>query len=314
LPNEEDAVVAAPWGGAETMELTGNTLRILSVNLNYTSGSSYLDLEAGKVFPVDSTMVRARLDLLADFVKEQRIDVLLLQEVDFGSRFAGNVKQAEYLAHKLRYGYIARSRVWKHPYLPYPNPLEEPMLGPVDVGVAVVSRVKLAWNRRFALPPVAPGNWWQTTFAPQFCVQEVEISVGNSPLKLFNVLLTSGNILERERQARQLAGIAIRESNGNSILAGTFHASPADVRIAQQKKRVDQTLALVRHNMNFELPVTDREILDSPNIYSTFTVDGTPVMADYIFSEKGVRIAKTELMKMPPDITPHSGWLVEVIL
>jgi endonuclease/exonuclease/phosphatase family metal-dependent hydrolase len=314
LPSEEAKIALAPWGNTDEVPEAPQVLRLLSLNLNYAAGEKHLDLEGGELRTLSRSDVEARLERLAVQVRELDVDVLLLQEVDFGSEFAGGLDQAEYLARRLKYGYIGRVRTWMHPYLPFPDPIGRRMLGPVDSGMAVISRVPMVSILRLALPPATLLNWWQTTFAPQYCLQMAELSVGGESLRVFQTYLAGTRAFDRERQAREVARLMNQQSFGDSVLVGTLNAAPEDVRDVRKDVRREHTISLIRHRMNFASLIPDLDMLKAPETYATFR-DGTRTrLIDYLLPEKGRQIGRNELVDPPKDLTPHRGWLFEIPL
>ncbi len=313
LDSESEEIRLANWGGAEESWPDRPELRIFSLNLNYAAGSSHLDLESGELRLLDRAAVTSRLDRLAEQVLELDVDVLMLQEVDFNSEYGGHLDQAEYLARRLRYGYLARAYSWKHPYAPFPDPFHSEMLGPMESGMAVIARVPILESSRFSLPGAVFGNWWQTTFAPTYCLHMVELAARDEELRLFQTHLTNGKTLDRERQGRKVAQLVGRETLGKSLLVGTFGAKPPDIREASPSTERDNTVSLVRHRMNFQAPVNDFDLLDDP-ANATFVDDQGSRVIDYVLPEKGLRVTELEVVDAPEDVTPHRGILIEITL
>ena len=303
-----------PWASPQSMELRSDALRILSLNLNHAAGSEARDLEHGELFVVSEQNVTGILAALVLLAKEERIDVLLLQGIDFASANTAMLDQAEYLARELKFGYVARARVWKHPFLPFPDPLERRVIGETDTGLAVISRVPLFGAQRFALHQEKLDNWWASTFAPAYGLLKVELAASGKHLFLYNTAFTSGDLLTRERQARETARVIGQTSNGKGILAGTLFAQPVR-RKPGEKGRLDCSLDLVRHRLNFAPLFSDSELFRSPEEFVTFTgKDGRNKTYDYVLPEKGVRISEWKILDLPSPLSAHRPILVEVIL
>ncbi len=303
-----------PWASPQSMELKSDSLRILSLNLNHAAGPEARELESGEQFQVSEQGVTGTLSALVALAKEEKIDVLLLQGIDFASANTAMLDQAEYLARELKFGYVARSRNWKHPFLPFPSPWERKMIGETDTGLAVVSRVPLFGAQRFALPQEKLDNWWNSTFASGHGVLKVELAASGKHLFLYNVALTAGKVLARERQARETARVIGQTSNGKGILAGTFYAQPVR-RKEGDTARLDCSLDLVRHRLNFKPLFTDSDLHKAPGDYVTFVgKDGRGKTFDYVLPEKGVRISEWKILDLKSPISAHKPILVEVIL
>jgi endonuclease/exonuclease/phosphatase family metal-dependent hydrolase len=316
LASEKDEVKLGPWAGPEEVDDSRATLRVLSLNLNYGAGARPMNLEDGEFWALAPGKVGERLDAVVALGRELDVDVLLLQGVDFGSHFAGGTDQAEHLARKLKFGYLSRARMWKHPHLPYPDPLGGKMVGPVDMGLAIVSRFPLLTANRYDLPQAARENWWKSTFSPHFCLQHGKISVRSKYVHLFNSQFTSvDDDLERERQARQVAALISQESGGDGFLAGTFYAEPKRTIDIKEGRRPDYTLDLLRHKLNFQPVYTDVEALADPGKFATFSAEGLETAIwDYLLPEKGLTVGSWRTVEMEDPISPHKPIFVEFVL
>lgn len=316
LDSEKEEVKLAPWAGTGEVDTSRATLRVLSLNLNYGAGIRPMNIEGGEFWSLAPGKVNQRLDAVVALARKLDVDVLLLQGVDFGSRFAGGTDQAEYLARKLKFGYLSRARMWKHPHLPYPNPLGGEMVGPVDMGLAMVSRLPLLTANRYALPQAARENWWKSTFSPHFCLQHGKFSARSKYIHLFNSQFTSvDDDLERERQARQVAALISQESGGDGLLAGTFYAQPKRTSDIREGRRPDYTLDLLRHKLNFQVLFTDVEASAAPGKFSTFTAKGRDAAIwDYLLPEKGLTVGSWRIVDMEEPVSPHKPIFVEFVL
>ncbi|MBM4353366.1 MAG: hypothetical protein FJ109_06140 [Deltaproteobacteria bacterium] len=312
MPRENLDVEAGEWAAAGSSVLAEDRLRILSLDLDYGAGAVGSRPEDAEVGRTDADAVTATLDRLAALALERSADVLVLQRVDFGSEYAGNVDQAGYLARKMGWGYVVRSRIWKHSYLPFPNPLGGEMLGHVDLGHAIVSRIPVIEAARFALPPVRLDNWWMTTFAPAYNVAGAVLLTRGRQILVFDAALTCGDLEVREAQAREVAQILNRESTGNAVLALSLCAPPRDLK-ATGKGRLDYSLDLVRYRRNLQTPFADRDaLLDGARWGTHVLPDGTLAVHDYLLPEKGYILKSFEVLAPEPPVSSHRPLLLEV--
>jgi len=312
LPRESLPVEAGEWAAAEGSVLAEDRLRILSLDLDYGAGPAGSRPEEGDAAHPGAAGVTEALDRLAALALEQRADVLLLQRVDFGSEFSGELDQADYLARKLGWGYVVRSRTWKHSFLPYPLPLAGKVLGRVDLGHAVVSRIPIIEAARFSLPPEGLDNWWASTFAPAYNALGAVLLTRGRQLLVFDAALTCGQLKSRESQARDVARILNQESTGSAIVALSLCASPRDMKAAG-KGRLDYSLDLVRYRRNLQTTAPDREALLAPETWGTHVLpDGTLALHDYLMPEKGLLLRSFQVLAPEPPISSHRPLLLEV--
>jgi len=312
LPREGLEVETGEWAAAESSDLSGDLLRVISLDLDYGAGSGGSDPEFGDARHWGAEQSTAALDRLAALVLEQKGDVLLLQRVDFGSEFAGGTDQAGYLARKLGWGYVVRSRTWKHSYLPYPYPLSGSLLGRTDLGHAVVSRVPIIDAARFSLPTEQLENWWMSTFAPSYNVLGAVLLARGKQVLLFDAALTCGQLRAREAQARDVARILNQESTGNAVVALSLCAPPRNLKLAG-KVAADNSLDLVRYRRNLQTPFSERDALAAPETWGTHRLaDGTLVLHDYLMPEKSLKLRSFQVLKPEPPLSSHRPLLLEV--
>jgi len=312
-PVEDIAPEMKPWATAEGTQLKTDVVRIMSLNLNHGAGNS-LPLESGFVRKVPEKEVEARLDALVELVQRERVDVLALQGVDFGSALTGGVDQVEYLASKLRFGYMVKARTWKHPYLPFPDPLAGPVVGEVDSGLAVISRLPVGDAERYSLPDETMDSWWQTAFASHYALLKVDLSSRGRHLVLFTTALTQGAANARESQAREAGRLVADNGGGKGLLAGSLFSGPV-FRKEGMTGPMDVSYNLVRSRRNFVPLYSDWDAVANPARYATrFTGDGPGDISDHILPEHGVRVARWSIVTGAELISAHRPMLAEVVL
>lgn len=315
-PEASESIKVEPreWASPQSMEMTTESVRILSLNFNHGAGPDYRAVEQGDSLPVAPEAVKERLDRLAQLVLDERVDVVVLQGVDFESEYSGSLDQVEYLASKLKWGYVIKARSWRHPYLPFPEPLDGKIIGKVDMGLAIVSRFALFNTERFSLPRETLDDWWKTTFAPNYCLLKTELTLGGKKLFVYNTELTAGAQADRERQAREVATIISQTSNGRGLLAGTFWAEPKVKGMKPENGHADCTLDLIRHRMNFNSLYKDWEVGKDRQAFVTFTDNsGAARVVDYVVPERKLEVHRWQRLQVDPPISAHTPLLVEVL-
>ena len=312
-PTIDLKVEVTPWASSDVALSTG-VLRILSVNLNFGLGSMHIDVEGGEVTTVQPSQVHEQLDLLVKLARELNVDVLALQDVDFGSKFAGGEDQTAYLARELRFGYVVRSINWKHPYLPYPSPLSGKIMGKVDAGLAILSRYPLTDAQRFSLDSPKRANWWKSSFAPGYSVLSAHVVAGEKDHVLYVTSLSRSDVVVRERQATEVAEVIQRSSNRSGILAVSAYTG-FPVLDDPEGERPDCTLDLIRGKLNFSDLFQEWEARANPRDFGTFEdPQGDLIMADYVFPEKDVVIKEWKILHPSQAFSTHRPILVAVSL
>ena len=130
-------------------------LKILSWNIGYGGLDKDADffMDGGKmVNPVDRNHVENNLKEITKFLKEQKADFNLIQEVDRKSSRTGKINEIDYLKENLNQNYsYAQNFLCK--FVPYPMP----PIGTVDAGLAVFTEYSVLNSERYSLP--CPFKW-----------------------------------------------------------------------------------------------------------------------------------------------------------
>lgn len=122
-------------------------LRVMDWNIKFGGGriDFFFDCFGDRVL-MDRSEVVANLEGLAAEIREVDPDVLFLQEVDVNSKRSAFVDQVAWLLDHTELRYGAYASQWRADYVPSDG------LGPMDDGVAILSRWPLHEATRLALP------------------------------------------------------------------------------------------------------------------------------------------------------------------
>lgn len=129
-------------------------LRVLTWNIAYARGTNP-DNDANEV-PSKAEAER-RLKAMGEPLRQQHVDVVLLQEVDFASRRSRYLDQLASLARNAGLRYSARALSWKARWVPHPLWPPHKQYGRMLGGGGVLSRYPIERNR-VLLHPKPPEN------------------------------------------------------------------------------------------------------------------------------------------------------------
>ncbi|VEN75224.1 Endonuclease [Candidatus Desulfarcum epimagneticum] len=224
---QEEPVVCP--AGAPLLE-PGQTVKVLSWNVQFMAGNqnNHFFFDDGKdPWPPRET-IDAVIQRVADVIRDENPDILLLQEVDHGAERTFHEDQLRRLLEKLPEDYACHSSAfyWKAAFVPHPS-----IMGSVGMKLSIVSRYKIDKTFRHALSPIPTDSFILRHLKPKRAAHEALMPVrGGAPLHVINVHLTAfakGTDVQK-RQAAQVTGIldAVGKRGRAGFAAGDFNLTP----------------------------------------------------------------------------------------
>jgi len=140
----------------------GQSIKLYNQNVQFMAGKKYVffyDLpnNNGPDERPSSADIQTTLNGLADAIKQQNPDVILLQEVDDGAKRSDHADQLAQLLTLLPNDYAchASSTYWKASYVPHPR-----IMGAVGTKLSIISKYKItaATRKQLSLIPQDPIN------------------------------------------------------------------------------------------------------------------------------------------------------------
>lgn len=124
-----------------------NHLTVMTWNVKFGAGriDVFFDCHGDRVL-LEAKEVYGTLDGLVAKINQVNPDVILLQEIDRGSKRVAYIDQVRYLLDRTRHNYGAYAAQWKADYIPSDG------IGSVDSGNAILSRYPILEAERLALP------------------------------------------------------------------------------------------------------------------------------------------------------------------
>jgi len=216
-PGPDEARPAPPTG----------PLRVVVWNVQYGAGHGQLFFyDGGKAVSVPRTTVETTLEGIADTLTRLDADVVLLQEVDRGSRRTHFIDQHAWLARALPYPWHASTPYHQARFVPAPA---HEMLGRVDMHLSVFSRLPLLPGTRVALPLLRE-PWVRQLFNLRRALMVVPVRWEGLPVALCHTHLSAfshGDGTVPRQLARIRVELAAAERAGMPwLLAGDFNALP----------------------------------------------------------------------------------------
>ena len=128
----------------------GATFKLLMWNIQYGASRNYhFFYDGGTDVSVSEAHVSETMDALTKVIRTHNPDIVLLQEVDRGSRRTNHVDQLVELLKQLDYPDYVSTSYHKVPFVPHPT--WEP-IGKVDMQLSVLSKFRIDSASRYQLP------------------------------------------------------------------------------------------------------------------------------------------------------------------
>ena len=196
-------------------------LSVLTYNLGYCNDSADSDffMDGGKRTRIESKdKVIRNMKGIEQNIKNNKSDVVFLQEVDEKSKRAYGVNEVKYLSDNLNgSNYFAKNFSCK--YIPYPFP---DMIGGVEAGIVTVSPYKVSDAKRYSLPVAFKYPIRVCQMKRCLLVERVKIKNSDKELVLVNLHMEAYDDGEgKKKQTKVLTDFLNKEyKKGNYCIAG----------------------------------------------------------------------------------------------
>ena len=256
--------------------------------------------------------IEASLQRMGEAIRAQGADIVLLQEVDFGSKRSFDLDEGAVLARASGLRYFAPAVSWRANYIPFPYWPVSAHFGHMKSGGGLLSRFPIL-NAEVQLLPKPPKNLFIYNWFYLFrFLQRAEVQVGDERIQVFNMHLDAFHQDNRETQA-DLVTARIGEIRSNHvIIGGDLNTVPPEASLRhaypdepQTDHRDDTTLARFRGLVGFEAAVPKSEVEQHPERYFTFPAHAPNRQLDHLFFSPGLRVQTTTVPREVGDPSDH---------
>lgn len=253
-----------------------------------------------------------KLDAIAKVIRSAKVDFALLQEVDEDSDRTYHVHQAEYLAERAGFPFIACATLWDENYLPFPFWPPEEHLGQVKAANCILSKYPISNHERLVFDKPASNPAWYNWGYIDRGAQKVTAEVGNFKVDLVNTHFEAWDIDSRHKQAKRLAKWVTHFSNP-TIIGGDFNAIPSSATKRTQFKddprddySNDETIEVFQSTLrnatsSFQIIDDDQRIKNK----FTFPASEPNRTLDYLFTLNGAQFLTTRILDWAGDASDH---------
>ena len=279
-----------------------SVVKILTWNLGFLYGQGS---EGPGYEHRDADFYKRNLDQLVKEITEWQPDIICLQEIDFESSRSHDINQAQYLAIKAGYPYVAEAVSWDANYIPFPYwPLKN-NFGRMKSGGAVLSKYPILDNNVHLLTKPTSQPWWYNLFYLHRYFQKVTVELGDKKFSIVNLHLEAFDKADRNQQAKNLVSRILSEKI--DFVAGDFNMVPPS---ATKRSRFynnddyenDPTYeTLLKGNLSEVIP--DDIYAKAESQYFTFPAWAPDRRLDYIWYKTGLKMMKAEVL--PSALSDH---------
>ena len=213
----------------------GQSIKVLNWNVQFMAGNHnnhFFYDDGTDPWPSRET-IENTLDEIANLIKQQSADIVLLQEVDDVATRTHLRDQTEALLSRLpEYKAYTQAFYWKAAYVPHPN-----INGRVGMKLVVLSKYALREATRISLPAITTDDILRRQFNLKRAMQQVRLPIeGGGELVVINTHLSafakgsSTMTLQIEKVMKHLASLG---EDAQWIIAGDFNLLPNDEAISR---------------------------------------------------------------------------------
>ena len=300
---KSDVVHVEPEGMVNNEDYP-SVIRIQTWNLGYLYGEG----SEGTTYQArDKKFYTDKMEALVAEIKASAPDILCLQEIDFDSHRSHGINQAQYLAIKAAYPYVAEAVSWEVNYIPFPYWPKSRHFGQMKSGGAILSKYPIiSHDVQFLQKPLSQ-PWWYNMFYPHRYFQQVQIELGDKKIKLINVHLEAFDKVDRKSQVQAL--VAVIKSEKIDVVTGDFNTLPPSATkkrnfpgYSKDDYENDGSYEEMEKSELLEVIPDSIYALDEVR-YFTFPSSRPDRRLDYIFYNKELKMIKAEVL--PSALSDH---------
>jgi endonuclease/exonuclease/phosphatase family metal-dependent hydrolase len=276
-------------------EMTPSVIKILTYNVSFLYGNGS---EGSGYQHRDKGFYNKALQQIASEIKSWDVDIVCLQEVDFSSSRSHYLNQAQFIAQKAGFSFVAEAPSWDSNYIPFPYwPLSN-NFGRMKSGGAIISKYPILLQEVTLLPKPSSQPWWYNLFYLHRYLQKVTIQVGDKNFKLINLHLEAFDKIDRRKQIEGLVKKVLAE--GIDVVAGDFNMVP---KSATKKSKFfnnddyenDSSYEIMLKSRLFEV-IPDEIYAKDEVMFFTYPADKPDRRLDYIWYKSGLKMMKAEVL------------------
>lgn len=303
-PTQQDAFLFQGTPAADA----GRGIKVASWNIHFGAGSTLHDARR-----FDKEHVEEQLRRIGDTLRQARVDIVALQEVDRDSQRSGHLDQLEFLRHATGLTHASFATTWDAAWVPHPvTAPPKQQYGRMWSGQAVLSRFPIIEQKRHGLAQPSRNGRLYNRFYIHRCIQELVLDLGKGRrLAILNAHLEAFDMPNRRGHARAMARLMRRLSDPGLALGDLNTVAPeAALRFGFEDEpetdfRGDDTLPALRE--------TGWSQIGGEQL--TFPAERPNRRLDYIFASPTLKVEGGEVLsETGPPASDHLPLVCDVTL
>lgn len=286
-------------------------LKVISWNIAWGYG---MGSEGTNYVPKSRQSFIDGLNSMAETIKAQNADIVLLQEVDFDSHKSHNIDQLKYLSDKLGMN-RAYAVSWDLNYLPFPYWPVSSHFKKVSSGGGILSRFPITDNKVVLWDKPKSNAWWYNIFYLFRYSQIATVRFNGKDNVIVNSHLEAFDKTNRQRQARELSQV-LKERESVLVVGGDFNTTPPEAKKQAGFEDIrddyagDSTYGIIASAPGLKDTLSLEDYRSDERKWFTFSSVSLSRKLDYIFVDENVAVKEFEVIQTPAsDHLPVSATL-----
>ncbi|MBB3699015.1 endonuclease/exonuclease/phosphatase family protein [Flammeovirga yaeyamensis] len=223
LDSSEYAKITKFNGNESSKAVEDSVLSVITYNIGYLSGMT----NNTSVRPAEEFYTN-NLKSIISGLKKHPVDVLAIQEIDFGGKRSYYVNQFEEMGEQLGYYNGCRSINWDKKYVPFPYFPPSVHFGKMLSGQAMMTNFEITDYERVVLSRVQSHPYYYAAMYLDRLVERVKIKVGDQEVMVFNAHTEAFDQDTRTKQMFFLKDWFLKTAETMPvILLGDFNSDPS---------------------------------------------------------------------------------------
>lgn len=277
------------------MEEHPSVIKVLTFNIGflYGRGSEGPGYELREKDYFEKSLLK-----ISSEIKGWGSDIVFLQEIDFDASRSHNIDQAQFIAKKAGYPFIAEAVSWDANYIPFPYWPIRNNFGRMKSGGAILSKYPLSNHHVVLLGKPVAQPWWYNLFYLHRYFQKVTVTIGDKKFNLVNLHLEAFDKVDRKSQAVKLVDMIKKENI--DMVAGDFNTLPPSATKRSKFYNEDDYEndgsydELLKSGLSEVIP--DEIYAKEENRYFTFPAWAPDRRLDYIWYKPDLKMMKAEVL------------------
>lgn len=259
------------YDAKESGPIQKDTISIMTFNIGYLSG-----MTNNKAIERSKALFDTNAESLIQLLDKESIDILAMQEIDFGSSRSFDVDQFDFLLKEGKFNYGAKALNWDKNYVPFPNWPLHLQFGKVQSGQAVISKFPVLTNTVEILEKPVDQPFYYNDFYLDRLMQTTTLSLNGQEVTVINIHLEAFSEKTRALHLKHVFEAFRKEAEkGPSILLGDFNESVFPLE--------SSLMSPFYKSHNFKGAIALDSLSVSKQDHFTYSAESPEVKIDYIF-------------------------------